>query len=600
MAKEETLPAVFIEQAKKKSNRTFLICKKDGKWKEVTWKEVAEKVRYMCLGLIAMDMVKGGRVCALSETRPELAYSCLAIVLGGGIFSSIYHTNSPKECAYVINDLGAKIAFVENQEQLDKLKEVNNEIQVLEKIIVFEKYQSDDERVMGLDRLCEMGEKEYVKDGDQKYFTRIYSVKKDDVIEIIYTSETSGPPKGVMETSGGLIRLFNSIKIYHPVSEKDRGISYLPMAHAVELRNGHCSHIYFGIPQIYAESVNTLFQNIIETNPTFLFTTPIFLEKHFNNFQGTIEDSPRWKKKIIQWGIISGYRIQKMRKFSTETTLYPWYLFSFFIAYLVFFRHVRERIGRKLRYIITGGAPPPAEILKFFTAMGLPVYNCYGSSESQGLISISRKGATRIGSAGKLSDGVEVSFAGDGEILVKGWTRCKGYWNNPEATEELFRDGWLHTGDIGYLDEDGFLFITDRKKKIIITSSGKNITPSTIENLMVTSRYISIFVVIGEGRKYLTGILTLNREEIIKYAEKKGITYSDYSELSKNQEIMDLIREEIDERNKDLARIEQIKKFTILAREFKQNDDEVTPTLKVKRRIFNQKYKDMIDVMYMA
>lgn len=287
-----------------------------------------------------------------------------------------------------------------------------------------------------------------------------------------------------------------------------------------------------------------------------------------------------------------------MREPSNKRILYPYYFFRYLIASLLFFRRVRKTVGKKLRFIITGGAPVPAKIVEFFRAMGFPIYETYGLTESQGLVSISYKGANKIGASGKPADGLDVKIAEDGEILVKGWARCVGYWNDPQATDELFKDGWLHTGDIGFVDEEGFLHITDRKKDIIITSSGKNITPSNIENLLKASRYISQAVVIGEGRKYLTALVTLDRDEVTRYAEKKGITFSEFSDLTKKREILDLIDREIDERNRELARIEQIKKFTILDKEFQQSDEEMTPTLKVKRRIFEQKYKDWIEAMY--
>jgi long-chain acyl-CoA synthetase len=267
-----------------------------------------------------------------------------------------------------------------------------------------------------------------------------------------------------MENSRGLIRTITEFNKFHPFSKKDMGISFLPMAHALELRQGHWNHIYYGFPQIYAQSVKTVFQDICETQPTFISSPPRFLEKHYNNFLGIIEDMPRWKKKIVDRGIRSGLRLQTMREPSNKRILYPYYFFRYLIASLLFFRRVRKTVGKKLRFIITGGAPVPAKIVEFFRAMGFPIYETYGLTESQGLVSISYKGANKIGASGKPADGLDVKIAEDGEILVKGWARCVGYWNDPQATDELFRDGWLHTGDIGFVDEEGFLHITDRKK----------------------------------------------------------------------------------------------------------------------------------------
>jgi long-chain acyl-CoA synthetase len=255
-------------------------------------------------------------------------------------------------------------------------------------------------------------------------------------------------------------------------------------------------------------------------------------------------------------------------------------------------------VGRKIQWSSSGGAPIPPKILHFFRACGFPIYEGYGLTESQGLITLNRPGAFKIGSVGKPMDGVKLAFTEDSEILVKGWPRTAGYWNNPEANEELFRDGWLHTGDLGFLDEDGYLYITGRKKEILITSSGKNITPSNIQNLLKTSPYISEAVVLGEGEIYLTALVTLDEDEITQYASEQNISYSDFADLTRHPAVMELISKVIEDKNQELARIEQIKKFTILEDQFRQERDELTPTMKVKRKVVEQRYQDKIAAMY--
>jgi long-chain acyl-CoA synthetase len=492
-----------------------------------------------------------------------------------------------------------RIAFAEDHTQLEKLKVAWSDCPHLERIIVLKAAKPDDDpRIMTLEHLIELGKEEFKKNGDPVYYERIQSVRPEDLTAIIYTSGTTGPPKGVMDTNAGMIRNLTETTKFFPVSEKSRGISYLPMAHALELMNGHWYHVLYGFPQVYAESMQTLYENVRETEPTFFFTTPRFYEKPYNQWMATIEASPGWKKKLISWCLRIGTRYQEMKDSSNRGIAYIPMLLLNSIARLIFFQHVRETVSRKMRWSSSGSAPIPAKILQFFRACGLPVYEGYGLTESQGLVTLNRPGAFKIGTVGKPMDGVELKFTGEGEILVKGWPRCAGYWNNPEATEELFRDGWLHTGDLGYLDEDGYLHISGRKKEILITSTGKNISPLNIENHLKTSPYISQAVVFGEGKTYLTALVTLDEEKITQYASEKNITYNNFASLTQHPAIIELIGKEIEIRNQELARIEQIKKFTILEDQFCQDRDELTPTMKVKRRVVEQRYKDKIAAMY--
>ncbi len=601
MGTDETLPKVFLDQVRKRKNKTFLICKRDGRWQDVTWQEAGEKVKQISLGLMALGVKKGDRVCAISETIPDLAYSYLGIVNAGAVFAPIYHTNSPKECAHVINDSGARIAFAQDRGQLDKLKEAVkwSDDGALEFIIILERFEDEtDPRIMSLDRLCDLGKEALLKGGDQAYLERVLSVMPDDLIQIIYTSGTTGPPKGVMDTSAGMIKGLKEFARFHPFFENDRGVSHLPMAHAIELKLSHLPHIYFGFSQVYAESMAALYDNVRETDPTFLITTPRFLEKHYNSIWGNIQNLPSWRKSLIRWCLKCGLRYHDRKESSVKGLLYPIHYILYLLGYILFLRGVRRIVGRKIRAFHTGGAPSSPEILDFFRACGLPVYEGYGLTETRGLISLNRPRANKIGTVGKPLQGVALRFAEENEILAGGWAPGKGYWNNPKATAELLRDGWLHTGDVGYLDEEGYLHLTGRKKDILITSSGKNISPMNIENLLRTSSYISQAVVFGEGKTYLTALITLNPEEIIRYARNNNIAFADFADLTRNKKIVDLIQKEVTVRNQDLARIEQVKKLTILEEDFQQAAGEVTPTQKVKRAVIGEKYRDKVEAMY--
>lgn len=594
-----TLPKVFIEQLKKQKDRTFLIHRKDNRWLDVSWAEVGEKARNLSLGLMKLGVKKGDRVSVISETRPDYAYTVLAIANSGAVFAGIYQTNSPKECIHVINDSGAEIIFAENKEQCEKILKAAESCPGIKKIILFDAFSmSDDPRIMSLDDLYTLGKEEYENKGDSGYLERIDQVEPDDVTAIIYTSGTTGPPKGVMDTNRGILMNLREYTKFFPVNETDRGLSFLPMAHALELRNGHWLHITFGIEQVYAEGMRQLFDNVREMNPTFFFTTPRFFEKHYNNISAEIENASCLKKAVINWCLKVGarYNDDSWNVKGKSPDAVTGFMYS--IAKRLFINDVRERVGRKLRYGGVGGAPMTAEMLNFFRSCGFPLYEGYGLTEGCGQLAINRPGVFKLGTVGKPLDGIEVELKEDGEIIARGWLCTPGYWNNKEATDELYEGGWLNTGDIGAFDEDGFLKITGRKKEIIITSGGKNVSPSYIENILKLSPYISQAVVFGEGKDYITALLTLNQEEVIRYAGKNGIQYSDYADLITGKEIQDLIRREIDIQNKELAKVENIRRFTVLKDEFSQEREEVTPTFKIKRRIINERYKDIVAKMY--
>ena len=599
MMHPDTLPKIFIWQIERQKDKAFLMFKKAGRWHNVSWLEAGEKVKGIALGLMVLGVEKGDRVAGISETRPEYAYSCTAVANSGAIFAPIYHTNSPNECAHVINDSGAKIVFAENKEQCEKILGASQKTHPLGKIIVFEDFEKPDESlVISLDRLCELGRKAANDRADKMYMDKILSVKPNDVSAIIYTSGTTGPPKGVMDTNAGIIRGVLEYGKYFPIYDNDRGISFLPMAHALELRNGHWWHIIHGITQVYAESVSTLFENVLETEPTYLFTPPRFFEKHYNAISGSLEKGPSWKRKLAAWCLEQGALHQDAVDNPVDTGWNTFDRIRYKTAHFLFLRKVRQAVGKKLRWAGAGGAPIAPELLYFFRSCGIPIYEGYGQTETQGMICVNRPGANKVGTAGKPLEGIEVRIADDGEILVKGWIQTTGYWNNPATTAEIFKDGWLYTGDLGKMDEDGFVRITGRKKEILITSTGKNISPSYIENIIKMSSFIDQAVVFGEGKTYLTALLTLNREEVAKYAEEKRVSYTDFADLTRKQEVIDLIHEEIEKKNKELARIENIRKFTILEKEFSQADDEVTPTLKIKRHVVTRRYKDRVEAMY--
>ena len=596
---DKSLPAAFIRNVKNLNDAPFLYYKESGRWRPVSWSEIGETVKHMSVGLMALGIEKGDRICPISETRKEMVCMCLAVATSGAIFAPIYHTNSPVECVHVINNSGGRIAYAEDHGQLNKLVSVWDRMPQLEKIIVGTgDVETTDPRILTLDQLIALGRKEVQQEGDRAYYERVESIARDDLTAIIHTSGTTGPPKGVMLTNGGMIKNLEILTDLFPVSSKSRGISVLPMAHQLELMNGHWYHILYGFPQYYADAIHTLYEDVRSSRPTFFFTTPRFYEKVYNEVMAEINAMPDWRKRIVDWCLAVGEKYQDIKYDTPKGGMYYCLKGLNSLARRFFFFKVHAKVGGAMEWSSTGSAPIPAEILLFFRACDFPIYEGYGLTESAGTVAMNMPGAVKCGTVGVPSKGLELKFDEDGELLVRGWARCAGYWGNPEATEELFADGWLRTGDLGFLDEDGFLHLTGRKKEIIITSTGKNISPSNIQILLKTSPYINEAVVFGDGRTYLTALITLDSENVTTYAAKNGIEDKTFAALSQHPKIKDLIAKEIETRNVELARIERIKQFTILENQFSAKHDEIGPTMKVKRNVIQKRYQDVIDAMY--
>jgi long-chain acyl-CoA synthetase len=493
-------------------------------------------------------------------------------------------------------DSGSRFAFAEDQEQLDKFLAGWQDMPDLEKIIVFENYKlGNDSRVMGWDSLNALGNKENHDRRDATYTERLRAVQPTDLSALVYTSGTTGRPKGTMLTHQNLIAASNFLNAALPTGTTDRGLAFLPMAHIAEMLL-FWVRVRAGQHFAYAEDVFSLPRDIIEVEPTFFMSTPRFFEKYYNQIWGIIEEAPCLRRAIIDICLKIGSTVNGYRQRNASVPKYLGVLNG--LAYLVTYRKIRKMFGGRIRTFLSAGAPIADKIVHFFAAIGLPIYEAYGLTETAASGSYNTRQEFRFGSVGKPPAGIKIKIAADGEILIKSPGNCAGYYNQPEKSAMLFEEGFLKTGDVGFIDADGFLFITDRKKDIFINTSGKNITPSYIENLMKTSRYISQIMTYGDGRPYITALITLDETETIKYARDRGIVYTGFADLTKKPEIITLIDQEINARNQELSHPEQIKRFTILEEELRQDDEEVTPTMKVKRQIMEKRYKDKIEAMY--
>jgi len=595
----ETLLTYFQSRVKNDPKKVAIREKEYGIWRDITWAEYGERVRQVAMGLISLGLKKGECVSLISENRPEWVYSDVGIMSAGGITAGIYSTNSADQCAYIVKHSDSRFYIVENEEQFDKALKFRKDAPLLEKIIVIEMEglkRYSDPMLMSFDELLRLG-KEFDENNPGLFEQRVGEVEVNDVAILIYTSGTTGPPKGAMLTHRNLLFMSEAMVAANPVYDSDETLSFLPLCHIFEQLFTILIHLRYGTVANFIENTDTIMDNMKEVSPTVTYGVPRIWEKYASGIVIKMSDATWFKRLVFKASMGIGMTYAGLRL--SGKPIPPILKLAYGAAYLTVFRKLKERLGfDRVRIAYSGAAPISPDVLKFFNAVGLPLVEGYGQTEGTGVTTVSQKGNIRIGKVGKPLPGLEVKIAPDGEILVKGPGVFKGYFKNPEATADTLKDGWLYSGDVGELDEDGFLKITDRKKDLIITAGGKNIAPQNIENQLKFSPYINDAVVVGDRRKYLTALIAIDEENVIKYAQDHKIQFGTYASLTQASEIKQLIQKEVDKVNKTLASVETIKKFTIIPKKLYEEDGEVTPTMKVKRKFINEAFKDIIEKMY--
>jgi long-chain acyl-CoA synthetase len=551
--------------------------KKGDDWGETSYAEAAEIVGELASGLVELGFAAGDRAAILANTRPEWVYASFAISNAGGVVVPIYPTNSPKECEWVAGNSEAKVVFVEDADQAAKIEKVRGELPALEHIVIF------DGEADGATTLDELREKGSGADHADELTKRRENVGEDDPYTIIYTSGTTGNPKGVVLThtnAGSVSAITRELGF---VEEEDVEYLYLPLAHVFALI---CvlGAWDVGVPIIFfSGDTKQIVAELGETHPTYFPSVPRIFEKIYTLVSSNTDKDTL--KKAIEVG-------SKVRKGDAE----PDDAFNEFEENL--FKNVRGAFGGKIRQAVTGAAPIAPEILEFFYASGVTVLEGWGLTETTGIGCVNTPDAFKFGTVGKAAPGVEVKTADDGELLMKGPNVFPEYWDNEEATKETFTDdGWFRTGDVGEIDDEGFVKITGRMKDIIITAGGKNLTPSNIENELKQSRWISQAVMHGDRRPFPVALITLDEEEIVPWAKENDLP-TDIGELAENEKVREMIQEILDDVNSNHAQVSQIKKFTILDHDLSQDTGELTPTLKVKRNVVNDKYAELFDKLY--
>jgi long-chain acyl-CoA synthetase len=576
--------------------RPVLMYKLEGSYVGISYSELGRKVDLCAFGLASLGLKRGDRISIISENRPEWAICDLAIVALGAINVPIYPTMTAKQNEYIFNDSGVKIIIVSNQFQLNKVLKVASSVPTLEKIILLtEKGSLKESDAIGYSHLMSMGEA--LEEREPGYVSNARQmIKPGDLLTIIYTSGTTGNPKGVMLTHSNLVSNIISSAQVIDYGIGDRILSFLPLCHSFERMAGYYTSLACGVTIAYAESLETVRENMLEVRPTVVTTVPRLFERIHSRIMKQVDGSSPLRRKLFHWALRIGREYAKDRKRGRIPASLQ---VKHMVADSLVFKKIRARTGGRMRFFVSGGAALAKEFGEFFEAVGLTIIEGYGLTESSPVISANMLDNYKFGSVGKPIPGVEVKIAGDGEILARGPNIMKGYWNNPEATREVIDpEGWLHTGDIGMIDAEGFLCITDRKKHLFVSSGGKNIAPQPIESLFLSSKYIEQFVLIGDRRMFLTALIVPDFDALKEYADAHNIQYAGLEDLTKRSEIDELINKDISQIQKDLANYERVRKFTLLDKPFTVEDGELTPTQKVRRKIVEQRYAHLIDTMY--
>jgi len=597
-AQATTLPALFAQRVAERGERLALRHKAYGIWHRVSWRQYGAEVDRVTAALLAFGLRSQENVAVLGENRPEWLYCHLGIQAARGVTCGIYPTSAPEQIKYLLNHSEARLIFLENEEQLDKVLAVVGETRI-ERVVVWDAkglWGFSDKRVVFFDDFLKQGAA-FGETHPGAAAARRDSVEPQDTAMIIYTSGTTGPPKGAMLSHASILWTTQALMAVNSATAEDEVVSYLPFAHIYENLISVFQAIRVGYVVNFVESLDTLFENLREVSPTYFASVPRIWEKLASTVDLRMADSTWVKRTLYRAAVDVGRRYARV-KFSSAGPS-PGLRLLYRLACWTVFAPLKRRLGfDRTRIAVCGAAPASPALFEYYHALGVPLIEGYGQTESTGVISINRVERPRAATVGQPVPGIEVTLADDGEILTRGPHVFKGYFKEPELTAETVdRDHWLHTGDVGAW-EDGYLKIMDRKKDIIITAGGKNITPAYIENKLKFSPYIQDAVVVGDARKYLVALILIDEDNVTKFAQDQRVPFTTFQDLTQNAEIVRLIEAEVSKINKTLSQVEGIKKVALLPRRFYEEEGDVTPTKKVKRRALETRYADVIKTLY--
>ncbi|MBI5463815.1 MAG: long-chain fatty acid--CoA ligase [Ignavibacteriales bacterium] len=593
-----TISEMFERITKKfgSDTRPLLMHKVDGMYRGISYNEYRRNVELFACGLASLGLKKGDKVGIISENRPEWVIADMAIVCLGAVNVPVYPTLTPKQLEFIFSDSGVKVVIASNSFQLNKVLKIQSKIKTLKRVILItEKGAVEDSRVIGFSKVYDLGQ-EYERQHPNFFSETMTKPKPEDLLTIIYTSGTTGNPKGVMLTHNNLVTNIIASAQVIPFGPEDTLLSFLPLCHSFERMAGYYTAMACGATVAYAESIESVRDNLLEVHPTVVTTVPRLFERIHSRITKQIDNSPAARQKVFHWAVAVGRAFARAKR---RGSISPILKAQHALASKIVYSKLKERTGGRIRFFVSGGAALPRELGEFFEAIGITIIEGYGLTETSPVLTVNRLDDFKFGAVGKAIPGIEIKIAEDGEILAKGPNIMSGYFNNKKATDEVIdRQGWFHTGDIGMFDSEGHLVITDRKKHLFVSSGGKNIAPQPIENLFLQSKYIDQFILIGDGRMFCSAIIIPEFDILKDYAQSAGVKFHDEADLVQLEEIRNLFGSEIERLQKDLANYERVRRFELLPQALTVEGGEITPTQKVKRKVVEQKYAGLIERMY--
>ncbi|HEX9259033.1 MAG TPA: long-chain fatty acid--CoA ligase [Acidimicrobiales bacterium] len=592
-----SLPGLLVQRSRETPNRVALRRNEEGRWREYTWSEYEASAARAGMGLQQLGVKPGDRIAIHSENRPQWLFADLGAQGIGAVSVGVYPTSPATELAYLLDHSEAVVLIAEDEEQLDKALAVREHMPHLRWIVVIEtglvRQHLEDNMIISYEELDRLGGTQPIA----QWRERVALLDPADVAITVYTSGTTGPPKGAMLSHRNLLAVAEAADHLFEQYDGHEVLSYLPLCHIAERVNSEIDALYFRVVVNFGQGSDSFAADMRDVQPTAFLGVPRVWEKLLAAVQTRIADATWAKRTTYALWLSQGRRIARKRMTGRMNPL-DWALYS--LGWLMLYRSLRDKLGlRRVRLALSGAAPIAPEVLEWFWAIGVPVREAYGQTENTAIATYTPADKVKIGRVGVAYPGVEIRIADDGEILTRGPGTFVGYHKNPEATAETIdADGWLHTGDVGELDDDGFLKITDRKKDLIITAGGKNISPSEIENMLKVSPYVREAVVIGDRRKYLTALIGIELDTVGDWATRRFMPYTTYEDLSHKPEVRQLVSEWVDHVNRNLAQVEQIKDFRLMAHELAHEDGQLTATMKVKRKAVAEQFADLIEEMY--
>ena len=599
----ETVHEMFWQRVAELGDAPMMRQKDLGIWRSYSWREVGTLVGEIAAGLVSLGFEPGQTASVLANTSREWVWTDLAVLSAGGICNGIYPTDAAAQVQYLCEDSASSFLFVEDDEQLDKVLEVRDALPLVRKVVVFDMEGLDgldDPQVIGLEALRELG-RASLKANPGLMPERRAARRASDVAILVYTSGTTGRPKGAMITHANLCAVLSGLSssLFEGMPEGGERIAFLPLCHIAERMIGGYVPIMRRSVTNFVENPETVFENLREVQPHVFFAVPRVWEKIYSQVMITLSEAGRIQKLAYAWAVGVGGRVAEFE--ARGVTPGPWMALQRALANFLVLDNVRRMTGMsRVQMALTGAAPISPDLIRWYRSLGVPLREGWGMTETTAGGTVNPRKASKAGSIGVPGAGLEMRIAeGTNEILLRGSNVILGYLNQPDKTAEAIdAQGWLHTGDVGRVDDDGYFYITDRMKDIIITAGGKNVTPSEWENQLKFSPYVTDAVVIGDKRAFLTAIVMIDQENVERFAQERDIPFSNYASLTRAPEILELIQAEVDRVNKQFARVEQVKKFFLLDRQLTAEDEELTPTMKLKRKLVQTKYAEQIEAMY--